>query len=160
MGALGRPRHSLSTRFRLRARSATGSCTPSWRSGDQIVAPGRTAAGCSQGAPVAPPAWMWTLASIVVAIVVAIALLCAGRPWWAWLLGGIPLLARWSAAGGGWGLAIAVAVWLCGAVPRRCARAGRGGWGGSSRRGAGFWLGVALVAGVPSIRRHVLGAPV
>src|ERR1044071_43818 len=132
MGALGRPRHSLSTRFRLRARSATGSCTPSWRSGDQIVAPGRTAAGCSQGAPVAPPAWMWTLASIVVAIVVAIALLCAGRPWWAWLLGGIPLLARWSAAGGGWGLAIAVAV----------------------------WLGVALVAGVPSIRRHVLGAPV
>jgi acyl-CoA dehydrogenase len=75
---------------------------------------------------------MWTLASILLAIVVAIALLCAGWPWRAWVVGWIPLLARWAAAGGGWGLAIAMAV----------------------------WLGVALVAGVPAIRRRVLGAAV
>ncbi|HEX8106454.1 MAG TPA: acyl-CoA dehydrogenase, partial [Kofleriaceae bacterium] len=74
---------------------------------------------------------MWTLASIVIAIVVAIALLCAGWPWRAWVIGWVPLLARWAAAGGGWGLAIAMAV----------------------------WLGVAIATGVPAIRRRALSAP-
>jgi acyl-CoA dehydrogenase len=72
---------------------------------------------------------MWTLASIVVAIVVAVALLCAGRPWWAWVAGWIAPLARWADAGGGWGLALTVAV----------------------------WLGVAIVTGVSAVRRRVLG---
>ena len=48
----------------------------------------------------------------------------------AWVVGWIPLLTRWAAAGGGWGLAVAMAV----------------------------WLGVALATGVAPIRRRVLGA--
>ncbi|HEX3765876.1 MAG TPA: acyl-CoA dehydrogenase [Kofleriaceae bacterium] len=71
---------------------------------------------------------MWTLASIIVAVVVAVALMCAGRPWWAWVIAWIPPLARWVVAGGSWGLAIAIVV----------------------------WLGVALVAGVPAVRRRVV----
>src|SRR5215468_3448177 len=75
---------------------------------------------------------MWTLTSIVVAVAVAVALLYVGRPWWAWVAGWIPLLARWAAAGGSWGLAIAIAV----------------------------WLGVALATGVAPIRRRMLSAAV
>src|SRR4051812_15892541 len=72
---------------------------------------------------------MWMLA-IVISAVVAIALSFAGWPWRAWVVGWTPLLARWAAAGGGWGLAIAIAV----------------------------WLGVAFVTGVPPIRRRALSA--
>src|SRR4051812_50156849 len=72
---------------------------------------------------------MWMLA-IVISAVVAIALSFAGWPWRAWVVGWTPLLARWAAAGGGWGLAIAIAV----------------------------WLGVAFVTGGPPIRPRALSA--
>src|SRR5215468_6055961 len=75
---------------------------------------------------------MWTFASIVVAVAVAVALLYAGRPWWAWVAGWIAPLARWAAGGGSWGLALAIAV----------------------------WLGVAIATGVPAIRRRALSGTV
>ncbi|HEX5060996.1 MAG TPA: acyl-CoA dehydrogenase [Kofleriaceae bacterium] len=69
--------------------------------------------------------------SIVVAIIVAVALTYAGRAWWGWSLGWVFPLAVWWAAGGTWGLTLAIVL----------------------------WLGVAIVTGIPGIRRRLLVGP-
>jgi acyl-CoA dehydrogenase len=74
---------------------------------------------------------MWTAVSLVVGIVVALALAYSGRAWWSWVVGcGLPL-ARWLAGGGRWGLAIAMFAWLA----------------------------IAIVSGVPAIRRRLITGP-
>src|SRR4051794_17170321 len=74
---------------------------------------------------------MWTVVSILIGCGVALALTYSGRAWWGWVLGWIIPLVRWVAAGGSWGLAIVVIV----------------------------WLGIALVTGVPDLRRRVMTGP-
>ncbi|HEY6176149.1 MAG TPA: acyl-CoA dehydrogenase, partial [Kofleriaceae bacterium] len=69
--------------------------------------------------------------SILVGIAIGIGLTYTGRPWWGWLLGWIVPLARWHSVGGSWGLTLAILV----------------------------WLGVALLTGVPAIRRRALTGP-
>jgi acyl-CoA dehydrogenase len=74
---------------------------------------------------------MWTLLSLLVGLAAAVALTYTGRAWWAWIAGwAVPLL-RWLVGGGGWGLAVVVIV----------------------------WLGVAVVTGVPRIRRRLVTGP-
>jgi acyl-CoA dehydrogenase len=76
-------------------------------------------------------AGMWTVLSIVAGVVVAIALAYVALPWWGWLAGWLVPLARWAIAGGSWGLAIAIVV----------------------------WLGVAIITGMPPIRRRLITGP-
>jgi acyl-CoA dehydrogenase len=76
-------------------------------------------------------AGMWTVLSIVAGVVVAIALAYVALPWWGWLAGWLAPLARWAVAGGTWGLGIAIAVWLA----------------------------IAIIIGIPPIRRRLLTGP-
>jgi acyl-CoA dehydrogenase len=75
--------------------------------------------------------WPLSVVSILVALVIGVALTYLGRSWWAWLIGWLFPLAVWWAAGGSWGLAIAILL----------------------------WLGVAIVAGIPGVRRRLLIGP-
>jgi acyl-CoA dehydrogenase len=72
-----------------------------------------------------------TLALVVIALLIAIGLAYAGRPWWGWILGPGVLLADWAARGGTWGLLVVFLVWLA----------------------------IAVATGVPSVRRRVIARP-
>jgi len=72
-----------------------------------------------------------TALAIIVALGVAIALAYKGYSWWAWLAAPGILLADWAVHGGGWGLFVALIAWLA----------------------------IALVTGVPAIRRQVITKP-
>ena len=74
---------------------------------------------------------MSTVISLLVGFIIALALAYLGRSWWAWVAGWVVPLAHWWNNGGGWGLAIFVVL----------------------------WLGVAVVAGVPSLRRRLITGP-
>jgi len=69
-----------------------------------------------------------TALAIIAAIIVAIGLAYAGHSWWAWVLATALLLANWAAHGGRWGLIVALAAWLA----------------------------IAVVTGVPAVRRRVI----
>src|ERR1041385_23101 len=77
------------------------------------------------------PRMLLSVLSILVGIAIGIGLTYTGRPWWGWLLGWIVPLARWHSVGGSWGLTLAILV----------------------------WLGVAILTGVPAIRRRALTGP-
>src|SRR5678815_5235564 len=74
---------------------------------------------------------MVSILLVLAGIAIAIALAYAGYAWWGWLLGWIVPLARWLLVGGSWGLTLAIAI----------------------------WLGVAIVTGIPAIRRRVVTGP-
>ena len=69
-----------------------------------------------------------SILSILAGITIAVALAYTGHPWWGWIVGWIVPFARWLSVGGSWGLALAVL----------------------------GWLGVAIITGVPEIRRRVV----
>jgi len=71
---------------------------------------------------------MTALVIILIAIVVAVSLAYAGHSWWAWIVATAFLLVSWAVHGGGWGLFVAFLVWLA----------------------------VAIVTGVPAVRRRVI----
>src|SRR5262245_26561844 len=83
------------------------------------------------GARVAPLLGMLLILSILAGIAIAIAVTYAGHAWWGWVLGWIVPLARWVSVGGSWGLTLAIVI----------------------------WVGLAIVTGVPAIRRRVVSGP-
>ncbi len=73
-----------------------------------------------------------TILAIIVAIIVAIAVAYTGHSWWAWIIGTGLLLAYWAVYGGAWGWFVVLLVWLA----------------------------IAIVTGVPAVRRYVITRPV
>lgn len=69
-----------------------------------------------------------TALAIIVAIVVAVSLVYTGHSWWGWILATALLLADWAVHGGRWGLFVAFVAWLA----------------------------IAIVTGVPAVRRRVI----